>query len=209
MSSRIERPGFCPMCMQNVEHARKPSPPFVLLDILTLGALLIFRVGPWYCFQCERKTHYLKPIRRSAPTFHKTRSRSEYGSPPLTELSGPTDEDSSESVGNYLRSEKSLVMQDKRANRFSQKFRDATVDRVLSGSATLAQIRNELEISEADFVNWIENLMARKNEQIQQLNQTLDRIQSNLPKHLSSAFENVREVQSDSADIVDGKTMPR
>ncbi len=210
MSSRVECPGFCPMCMQNVEHARKPRLlGFVLLDIVTLGALLVFRIGPWYCFQCERKTYYLKPIRRSAPTFHKTRSRSEYDSPPLTELSGSVEDGSSESIGNYLKSDRSLVMQDKRANRFSQKFRDASVERLLSGTASLTQIRNELEISETDIVSWIEDSVARKDEQIEKLSLALEQIQSSLPKHLSSVLEGIRDTHSDSDDVVDGRILPR
>lgn len=214
MAKRKKAVGFCPMCMQNVEHSRKPtSTPIMLINLVSLGLLRLSRFGPWQCFQCERQSYYLKYANRNAPTFSRQQSRSEFGRPKnadaLDETPNASPDSVVESVGNYLKSDHSLVMKDKRAKRFSQKFRDSTVERILAGGATIAQIRNELDVSESDIISWIENVVSRKDELIDELNLTLQQIQSNLPKHLGEAVEAVRKESSHHSDVVEGRILPK
>ena len=197
--------GFCPMCMQNVEHVRKFSSPFFwMLDLFSLRIFKLLRFGPWYCFQCERKTFYLHWCRRSAPTYHSDTSEVNFS--PKSSSESASD---SQSIGNYLRNEQSLVMKDKRSNRYSQKFRDSTVARILSGAATIAQVRHELNVSEQDIINWIANVAVKKQERIDELVDALGAIRPDLPEQLRSALKTASAHESLSDNVVEGRVLPK
>lgn len=197
--------GFCPMCMQNVEHVRKFSSPFFwILDLFSLRILRLFRLGPWYCFQCERKTFYLKWSRRSAPTYHSDTSEVNFS--PKSSSQPNSD---SQSIGNYLRNEQSLVMKDKRSNRYSQKFRDSTVARILTGATTIAQVRQELNVSEQDIIGWIANVAVKRQERIDELVDALGAIRPDLPEQFRSALRTANANESHSDDVVVGRVLPK
>ncbi len=118
-------------------------------------------------------------------------------------------ERSTESIGNYLKNEHSLVMRDKRSNRFSEKFRDSTVSRILSGATTIAQVRKELNVSEQDIVDWIASLALRKQERLDELVEVLGSIQADLPEQFKTALELASSNDVNSGNIVEGRVVPR
>jgi transposase-like protein len=211
--------GYCPLCMQNVEHTRKFSSWIMLvLDLLTLRIFRIFRIGPFYCYQCETKTLYLKPVRRDAPTFDVATSTASYRDGRHVWVSSqsdePTDQNESgtpfEPVGNFLKAEQSLLMQERRSQAYSQKFRDAAVARILAGNASLLDIRNELQVKETDLIRWIGDLMNRKQQQIDELKATLLKLQTNLPEHLQPLVEAVSQIPtSGEGSVIEGEVADR
>jgi transposase-like protein len=209
--------GFCPMCMQNVEHTRKFSfPLFGLLDLLTLRVLRFARIGPWFCFQCEQKTIYLPLPRRGAPTFCIDQSRAHFRGgaqvDPFVEQGLNDQSSSQESIGNYLKSEQSLVMRNQRSQKYSQKFRDASVMRILSGATTFSQARHELGVVENDLIAWIADLLARKQDRIDELAVALKSVQANFPLHLHSTpgepgEPDLADVEGES--VIEGRVTPK
>jgi len=171
-----------------------------LLDVLTLRILHLFRVGPWYCNQCERKSYLLKL------------SRWNYSTRPDVDDATQGDEADSETgfepAGNYIKAEQSLVMRENRASRFSQKYRDAAVLRILTGDSTISQTRRDLKVSEKDLIDWMANLFTRKEEKIAELTEAIDNIRSSLPQELRLTLEAAAEGSADVEDpknVIDGR----
>ena len=192
------------MCMQNIEHTRKVSIPILrVADLMSLSILRVFRIGPWYCYQCERRTMFLRFQNKQVPTFERHRSRSEF--------SKKKDDSHSKSIGNYIKAEQSLVMRDRRSRRYSCKFRDATVDRLLSGAATISQIRDELDVTELDILSWIADLMERRKEAIAQTSAQLTRAVDLLPPDLQAQFMEASEklLAVESGSVVEGRVLPK
>jgi hypothetical protein len=106
-----------------------------------------------------------------------------------------------ESVGNFLKSEHSLLMQDRRANKFTQKFRDGTVRKILSGTASIQDVRGELKVSEADLIRWIAELLSRKEQRIEELVTILQSFES-MPKNIGPILESSYE---NEGPIVEGR----
>ncbi len=122
--------------------------------------------------QCEHHRFYLPLRRKNAPEY-----RPEDGSPETNETNETTPRTpGGELVGNFIRTDQSLVIRRNRASRFSPKYRDGIVQKILLGTA-MADIRRELNLSEQDLVDWIADMLARKQEKIEQLQSTLDQIQ--------------------------------
>ena len=154
--------GYCSSCMKNIPHVRRLSNPLVwLLDTLTLRTAQLLRIGPWYCIQCGARQMFLHSRRRSVGTFD----------PHLEENSGV------ESAGNYIRTTESLVMRRNRAKRYSQKYRDGVVQRLIGGTATISQIGQELDLTERDLVDWIADALAGKQDRIDELTELLKSVQ--------------------------------
>lgn len=187
--------GFCSLCMQNVEHTRVFSFTITrFIDLLSLGLFRTLRIGPYYCFQCESKCYYLKPIRRDAPTFDsetmtaRFRRRGEKAN-----LGANQDNDSPnpqgvssqilmvEPLGNLHKHEHSLVMQERRTQNFSANFRDSIVDRILQGEMSLAAAKNELNLTDSDLIRWIADLHHRKLSELETLRQALTASEAELP----------------------------
>jgi transposase-like protein len=176
---------------------------FELLDLLSLRFLRLFRVGPWYCNQCETKSYFLKFRRWYRPT---KRDYSEFD-----------DEDSAgsgskfESSGNYIKSGSSLLMHKHRSSRYSQKFKDATVLRVLSREFSIAQIRQELGLTDMDLVLWIAEFVERKDRRIDELTQRIQSLQGRVPLELRPLLEERTEQSLDqtAGDVVDGRIVPK
>ncbi len=202
--------GYCRMCMQNVEHTRVfSSSLFNLLDLLSLRLLQHLRIGPWYCFQCEQRTSYLAPKNLQLPTFDTENLTSRFEAESPRELVNDQSEDGV-SVGNYLKTEHSLVMRDKRSRKYSQKFRDATVLRILSGGTSLSQARHELDVKENDIVDWIASLFNRKLERINELTIAVQAVRAKLPERLQYVLDNSQSGDSESgATVVEGRTVPK
>ncbi len=217
MSDQKKTLGYCEMCMQNVEHTRVFSSAITwFLDLATLRILKLFRLGPYYCFQCEQKRYYLRPVRRSVPTFDSETSTvgfapSWFGENRKTGRGNESDQSvgdqAAEPIGNFLKTEHSLVMQDRRASNFTQKFRDATVLKILSGKALMIDIRHELEVTESDLIRWMADLMNRKQLRIKELAEAVEQLQSQFPERhpLRLVPSEGERRHTDGGPIIDGQ----
>lgn len=151
--------GFCRVCLKNHGHFRAfTNRFFYTLDFLSLGIAAIFRIGPWHCKHCLSKSLYLKKERRDAPQFRVKETESNSSAVASERVE---DTKVAQPIGNLLKTEKSLVMRSKRLKRFSEKYRDSIVRRLLSGKSTILQIREEKNISEGELVDWIADLVER------------------------------------------------
>ena len=152
MSSGTYKLGYCISCRRNVHHFRGVKTwSAIIFDAATLFAL---NFGPWYCSRCEYKTVVLPWFRKREPTFRGI-------------------DDSTEQIGNFIRSDGSLVLRQKRSSRYSQKFREGVVMRLLSGKTNIAQLTIELKVSEADLMAWVYDVLESRDERIEQLTSLL------------------------------------
>lgn len=175
--------GYCSSCAQNVHHYRgRRSRLGSLAEYVLVG---YWRIGYWHCCRCD-KSSLLLPFRR----FHR---------PTNNRAAEQQMEQGTEKVGNYLRSDSSLVMQSKRSSRYSQKFRDGTVRRIASGKTTIGQVCVELKVTESDIAAWFGDMLRRKDERIQELGMILD--------SFSRTNAHVPRLQDNSDQIFDGGEM--
>ena len=182
--------GYCTCCMQNIPHVRRVTNRYAwCLDTLTLRLARLLRIGPWYCVQCNTRHIMLHARRRSAPTFDPNTDK--------------TSDNETESVGNYIRTTESLVMRRNRAKRYSQKYRDGVVNRLIGGTATISQIGQELDLSERDLVDWIADALARKQERIEELTALLDALGGQMD-HSRIEYQPVSYASEDDEKTIEG-----
>ena len=60
-------------------------------------------------------------------------------------------------------------MKSTRLQRYSEKYRDAVVRRILSGASSIHQVRDEKQLSESEIVDWISDLFERQQQKIDSL----------------------------------------
>jgi hypothetical protein len=158
MAERNHKWSFCRNCLKNVPHYREIRMPVLrILDVLSLRCLSWFRIGPWFCVHCERRTSFLKGERYDA-------AHSDSAAPdPEWEAADDTLDPShaAHPVGNFIKEEESLVIRSKRMKRFSEKYRDSVVRRIMSGKTSMAQVRQEKKLSEGELIDWIADLFDR------------------------------------------------
>lgn len=157
MSHKIAKLGYCRSCRKNLHHVSRFRTGLGRWWGLICGErLTAFRLGNWSCPLCANRCWILPLPREDAPEL---------------QLHDAHDSTSSsvERLGNDFRSHRSLVARSERARRFSPKFRESVVDRLLSGTSSFAQLRSELGVSESDLLAWIAELIDRKNAQIEKL----------------------------------------
>lgn len=198
--------GYCANCLENVPHYREfRFPPLRLLDSLTPQTLRFLRIGPWYCEQCDRKTALLK---RADPDVT-------YFDPPVADahptplISARSDGKHrvNEPVGNFIKTEESLVVRSSRLKRFSEKYRDSVVRKVLSKVTTIAQAREENNISESELVDWISDMFDRMESRLKVTDEKLEKYPS--LNHLRSQPESVDEYSAPDTPTIEGKAKPR
>ena len=154
MTSTTYKTGYCKSCMSNVRHRRSlRSPFFPGFDLITLRIFKSLGLGPWYCIGCGHKRLLVSGARAQAGTF-------EPGSAKDPQPEGNQEEEV-ERVGNYLRTDHSLVDQTTRKSRYSTKFRDGIARRVLTGRSTKSQASRDLGIREIDVQIWIDDFHQR------------------------------------------------
>ena len=147
--------GYCTSCRRNVQHYRGSKSRLAqTMDALTL---FILNFGPWYCSYCDRRTRSLPWVRKRQPTTN-----------PHFDRAGDADR-----VGNFIRTDSSLVLRKKRAGRYSKKFREGVVNRLLTGRTTMSQVAVELEVTESDLLSWIHDLVESKDLRIEELTSLL------------------------------------
>ena len=167
MSDQPTHYAYCAQCVKNVPHFRRVRSRWLAgLDRHLGKYLAYFRIGPWYCLHCEQRTIIRRSARIDAvnyrivdPTQPVPDQESSWTK--VSELDRKEPDQSAESVGNFIKSDKSLVLRRTRLLRYSQKYRDSVVDRLLSGNATIADVRHEKNICERELLDWIADRLER------------------------------------------------
>ena len=94
-----------------------------------------------------------------------------------------------ERIGNHLHDHVSLVARQERATRFTPKFRESVVDRLLSGSVSMLQVRQELGVSDSDLMAWIAEKLRLQSQRIEQLSTALRQISGRIPVGDNAMFD--------------------
>ena len=151
------RMGYCSICKQNMLHVRQAAGRWRLaIEIVTLKLSRFLGEGPWQCCQCDQWSRFLQRNKK------KTATNSESTKSDFT------------IDGNFIRQNQSLVLQKQRTARFSQKYRDGMIQRLLSGSSRMSQICRDLGITEDDIMIWMADLLQRRDEKIKELGDLLN-----------------------------------
>ena len=199
----MKKIGFCKQCLRNVPHLLYFRWPIIRVLNRWPEFSHSLPFASWHCCGCEKNTMRLTrpdaevstdvtsttmediipwpdrsdPTQRFGLLFRRKKKTKIVAPAAKNAANQHTDQDTSfEHVGNVTRSDESLLVRQARAARYSRKFRDSVVDRVLSGKATITQVRNELKLSERDVLDWINNRVLRQDEQIGKLTQVVDAV---------------------------------
>lgn len=112
------------------------------------------------------------------------------------------------SAGNYLRNDQSLVMRSVRSDRFTDKFRDGIVQRILSGTTTIADVRQQHHLTEQDVIAWMKDSFDRKQKRLDAANEQLKLTQS-------SDQDRIVKIETQSGrikingDVIDGRSQSK
>ena len=71
-----------------------------------------------------------------------------------------------EPVGNFIK-DQSLVLKTTRINRFTEKFRDSVVERILTGKVSISALTENGQYCESELVSWIADKAKRQEEKIE------------------------------------------
>ena len=145
---------FCVDCLRTLSHQRYHSSLANWMNVFSLGIFRRKGLGPWFCRQCGRKSFWLpkatdKPIERVAQKSDQCQIES-------------AQEPESNLAGNYILDEQSLVRRVEASNRFSQKYRDNVVERIISNRSFISKVCRELEVTESDVQYWIKQWIKRR-----------------------------------------------
>lgn len=139
--------GFCENCNSNVVHVRVFQRRFwYWLDRMTFSFLGCLGMGPWQCVDCGDRNMWLLRIRKAARA--------------ISEKSDTVD--TSQPVGNYLRTEQSLAHSVSDESRFSEKYRIGIVEKLLEGKSTVSRTCNELGVAELTIQRWMKEYMQQQ-----------------------------------------------
>ena len=195
--------GYCPNCVKNIPHFPIPqSRTARILNFATLGFANSLRLGPWYCVHCETMSFYLRKERIDAPRFRSADDETSSNAD-----SNQLEESTAEPIGNFLKTDHSLVMRTSRLKRFSEKYRDSVVRRLFNGASTMLQIRQEKNISEIELVDWISDLVERMQARLDALEETVQQIPS--VHLLGDQVTNSPTGSNPGGPIVEGKVKPK
>ncbi len=189
--SMKHKQGYCLSCHQNKRHHRIAG-VFSTLNLISLGCLSLLGISTWSCDHCRSKRIFLWSKGGLPVTEKSSRTPTDLLSelPPNDRLEpvGPNDavpQESqarqAESAGNYIRTDRSLVVQATRSRLYSQKYRDGVVHRILSGVTTISDVRESLGLSEADVIDWIKQTFGRKEQRVEELRSALRSYQRSKP----------------------------
>ena len=196
----MKKIGFCKQCLRNVPHVLYFQWPGFRLLNRSLAFADSLPLASWHCCGCEKNSFRLRrpdpevttdvtstdmkdivpwpdrndPNQRFGLLFRRRRKTDVLKSVSLDE-----DQDSesvAEHVGNVTRSDDSLLVRKARAARYSKKFREGVVDRILSGNSTITQVRRELGLSERDLLDWINDRVLRQDQRIAKLGQVVEAV---------------------------------
>ena len=112
------------------------------------------------------------------------------------------------SAGNYLRNDQSLVMRSARSDRFTEKFRDGIVHRILNGTTTLAEVREQYFLTEQDLIDWMKQSFDRKQKRIDELTERLRLAESEDKDRILKVESQPRRVTI-KGDVIDGRSQSK
>ncbi len=212
MFGTIRRKGFCKGCIQNTLQIRRlDSRLHRILDWTALRIASLFRIGPWFCTYCGARALYLRSPIRGMRDFEADRQSDEVIADELP-------------VGNFISRENSLIGSSDNTDRFSRKYRDGIVIKLLKGQSTMTQMCNEINVSERDLMNWLreyvddqQQMMAEEIEQlklfISEANQ--ETIALNYREQLEESVrqfedrsEHIKKSRTIEGRIIEGQTRP-
>lgn len=160
----VVKRGYCVDCLTNHRHIHRiRSTPLRILDIATLRFATYFRIGSWHCEVCNRKSILLRGQRHEEENVPAQVDPVEQGEP-VESMDDPN-----QSVGNFIRRDFDLVAQADRLQRFSQKFRESIIERLMTGQVDVAGVRQELNVQERDLFAMVREKVRRLESHIESL----------------------------------------
>ena len=111
-------------------------------------------------------------------------------------------------AGNFLRNNQSLVMRSARSDRFTEKFRDGIVHRILNSTTTIAEVREQYHLTEQDLIDWMKHSFDRKQKRIDQLKEQLRSTESKENDHIFKVEPEPRRVTI-KGDVIDGRSQSK
>ena len=99
-------------------------------------------------------------------------------------------------------------MRSARSDRFTEKFRDGIVHRILDGTTTIAEVREQYYLTEQDVIDWMKHSFDRKQKRI-------DRLVKILRKTQSADTDSILKVESEprrvdiKGDVIDGRSQSK
>ncbi len=146
----IVRTGHCKKCERESLHSHEAAGGEWLFHFLTFHLLPRIGVGNWVCVDCYSARKFLNVLGTVSNQGDSANSTFELD-------------------GNYLLKDYSLVRKSLRHCRYTTKFRDSIVDRLVNGQVDLPTIRSELHVRDSDVMTWIADRLNRQTEKIAQL----------------------------------------
>ena len=111
-------------------------------------------------------------------------------------------------AGNFLRNNQSLVMRSARSDRFTEKFRDGIVQRILNSTTTIAEVREQHHLTEQDIIDWIKHSFDRKQKRIDELKEKLRLTEAGDHDHIVKVESEPRRVTI-KGDVIDGRSQSK
>ena len=115
---------------------------------------------------------------------------------------------SQSAAGNFLRNDQSLVMRSVRSDRFTDKFKEGIVQRILQGTTTLADVREQHYLTEQDVIAWMKQSFDRKQNRIDDLMQQLRKSESSDQDRIIKIETQPRRVTI-QGDVIDVRSQPK
>ncbi len=195
----MKKIGLCKQCLRNVPHVLYFQwPIFRLLNRCPQFADSL-PLASWHCCGCEKNSFRLKrpdpelntdvtstgmqdvvpwpdrndPSQRFGLLFRRKRKSDVVK---FSDSKTQTEAAGFEHVGNVTRTDDSLLVRKARAARYSKKYREGVVDKILSGNSTITQVRNDLGLSERDLLDWINDRVMKQDLQIAKLGQIVETV---------------------------------
>ena len=113
------------------------------------------------------------------------------------------------SAGNFLRNDQSLIMQSVRSDRFTEKFRDGVVQRILDGKTTIAEVRDKHYLTEQDVIAWIKASFDRKQKRVDELTLQLRLVHGDAHHNNDGILKIEEEPQRVTVEVIDVQPIKR
>ena len=152
----IKEKAFCPDCLRILSHQRYHSSFASWMNVFSLGVFRRCGLGPWFCRQCGRKSFWLPK------STHKLIERVAHDSDQRIAAAAENQDDETDIAGNVFLEEQSLARRVELSNKFSEKYRDNIVERIISSRTLISRVCNDLEVTEADIQFWIKQWVQRR-----------------------------------------------
>lgn len=99
-------------------------------------------------------------------------------------------------------------MRSVRSDRFTDKFRDGIVQRILNGTTTIADVREQHHLTEQDVIAWMKDSFDRKQKRLDDANEQLKLTQS-------SDSDRIVKIESKpgrmriNGEVIEGRSQPK